>query len=214
MVQAILDGRKTQTRRTRALDALNKEGFWVYSHNSIDGEVPRPAKKYDTATYYLFNPKNSNMMSWVFKCPYGEPGDVLWVRETSLYDDEAGIYKYAADFDESDRNYLKGSWTPSIHMPKEAARIWLEVVSVRVERLKDISEQDAIAEGIYRWPDEMEIIGGTYKWYDSTLKRTRGGVDPKTSFMSLWRDINGPESWDANPWVWVIEFKQINKPTT
>lgn len=140
------------------------------------------------------------------KCTYGQPGDVLWVRETSLYDDDAGIYKYAADFSKSDVEYLKGSWKPSIHMPKEAARIWLEVVSVKVERLHDISEQDAIAEGI-------EPVAEGWKNY---YKASKFGTNfcwptPYHSFQSLWETINGLESWELNPWVWVVEFKRIER---
>jgi hypothetical protein len=130
-----------------------------------------------------------------FRCPFGAVGDQLWVRETFAGDYGCGFI-YAADHPNSD--IRKGDlddgeqtlrrWTPSIHMPRDASRITLEIVGVRVERLNDISEADAMAEGV-----------------------TKGPLDPwqSTAFMRLWESINGPESWAANPWVWVLEFKKV-----
>ena len=125
-------------------------------------------------------------------CPYGRVGDHLWVRETwapHTWPPTGPSYQYAAD----DQYPAPERWRPSIHMPRAASRITLEVVSVRVERLNDISEEDAIAEGC------PYGVGG---WM----------VDPAVGdkqFPTLWERINGPGSWDANPWVWVVEFKRI-----
>lgn len=97
-------------------------------------------------------------------------------------------------------------------MPKAACRLFLEITNIRVERLQDISEDDAIREGI-----KSEIFTPNsekcYYFYPCNDLRDDSYIDlPKTSFYSLWQSINGPESWDENPWVWVIEFKRVNKP--
>lgn len=125
-------------------------------------------------------------------CPYGYPGDRLWVRETfRQYPD--GIF-YRADANDIElANDVHRPWKPSIFMPRAASRITLEITAVRLARLQDISEVDVTAEGI------QEIIDA--------------GVDhdgwPRDAYRSLWDSINGPDSWDANPWVWVVEFKVV-----
>lgn len=107
---------------------------------------------------------------------------------------------YKADLDSAEAKSMK--WRPSIHMPRWASRITLDVVDVRVERLQDISEEDAKAEGC------EEITPGFYRNYLSTDGATF--YSAAMSFQSLWESINGPDSWDANPWVWVVTFKKIN----
>ncbi|POE22834.1 hypothetical protein BV923_09620 [Pectobacterium odoriferum] len=149
----------------------------------------------------------------VYPCPYGEVGDKLWVRETWQvihdYTDEYGnvderrfarsIPKqrgnywhpvYAERFGSESRDDRGFPWRPAIYMPRWASRITLEITDVRVERLNDISEEDAKAEGA---PTECCVIG--YKHF--------------LGFRTLWKSIYGAESWNENPWVWVIEFKQI-----
>ena len=109
--------------------------------------------------------------------------------------------------DKSDVNWLKGSWKPSIHMPKAAARIWLEITEIKIERLKNISEEDAKAEGV-------EIIADGFKNYAKVPKiiSTLQCFDKAYySFLSLWESINGYESSELNPWVWVITFKKVEK---
>ena len=123
----------------------------------------------------------------IVRCPYSKPGDNLWVRET--WSDKGDMRPfYRAD----NGSWLPygGKWKPSIFMPRWASRITLEVESVRVERLQAISEADAIAEGIKPFPSSPSKI-------------------PVMQYQDLWESINGPGSWQANPWVWVITFKRV-----
>ena len=189
MVNAILDGRKTQTRRiVKPTKDRNGSGCQL-APCEIAGEV-------NGGDYAL--------------CPYGQPGDRLWVRENFLYlmhgDVTAGDIKYCASIDSRSAAGSKnpGYWwrkRPSIHMPRWASRITLEIVSVRVERLKQISERDALQEGIGlvladNWPDPKAMS-------EAVAKSRRAG------FKLLWESINGSDSWDTNPWVWVVEFKRV-----
>jgi len=189
MVNAILDGRKTQTRRiVKPTKDRNGSGCQL-APCEIAGEV-------NCGDYAL--------------CPYGQPGDRLWVRENFLYlmhgDVTAGDIKYCASIDSRSAAGSKnpGYWwrkRPSIHMPRWASRITLEIVSVRVERLKQISERDALQEGIGlvladNWPDPKAMS-------EAVAKSRRAG------FKLLWESINGSDSWDTNPWVWVVEFKRV-----
>lgn len=210
MIQALLREAdpKTMTRRTRTLDKINEQ-----PHNYRFKEL---FHRHDNGLFAIFEHRITGSIVSV-KFPYGEVGSLLWVRETSLYDDEAGIYKYAADFSKSDVEHLKGCWTPSIHMPKEACRIWLEITDVRVERLQDISKPDALSEGVeesIQWWDGREdqtshknyLAKGTeWNWFLN---------DPILSFKSLWKSINGEESWNSNPYVWAISFSKTSKPAT
>lgn len=174
MVHAILDGRKTQTRK-----------------------IVKPQ-----------HPKEFHCV----KCPYGKVGDLLWVREAWNY---GNLVKPVIEDDfiyRSERNEhagpkWSGRWRPSIHMPKEAARIWLKVTKVRLDLLHGINENDAIAEGV----DNVGLKLGGYQqlWRDYT-NEVGCWTNPIVSFMSLWLSINGKGSWDANPWVWVVEFEVIS----
>lgn len=201
MVRAILEGRKTQTRRIvkpqpeklpirvqEAALAVLHEGKFHFQRN--DGTL---------------------IGAWEKQSPYGQPGDRLWVREKIFYSENNGVYEYAADNKTVVDAALewRATWAyegkpiiPSIHMPRAASRILLEVLDVRVERLQEISEDDAISEGVY--------FGGPEPTYQSP---DDGNPDewvlPLESFTELWQSINGPESWDENPWVWVITFKKI-----
>lgn len=173
MVQAILEGRKTQTRRVIKPQPV-----------SIDFYEDRN----------VWYPE-------VSKCPYNV-GDVLWVRET--FTEVQGIkFLYKAN---SEHQAMK--WKPSIFMPKEACRIFLKVKLIRVERLQDISEEDAIAEGVVL----ISNLHGrnNYKRYD--MKDKFGTFNPIYSFLTLWEFINGRASWTSNPFVFVYEFEQIEKP--
>ena len=188
MVRAILEGRKTQTRRV-----IKPIG---------DGETPMHVVKHGGKLYLDETPH---------ACPYGQPGDRLWVRETWAYHvqaigsvtDEDGPFVYRADR-MAEQSRLCDRWRPSIHMPRWASRILLEVVSVRVERLNEISEVDANAEG-------CRAIQGC-EWH--TFEEAAAGIPMHKhtaidAYSALWESINGPGSWEANPWVWVVEFKRV-----
>ncbi|MEX5582696.1 hypothetical protein [Pseudomonas lurida] len=219
MVRAILEGRKTVTRREvkkqAALDCL-AAGF-------------EPA--------FLALPGNSDL------CPYGKLGDRLWVRETFIDLRGTGVehrpdpdgplqrYAYAADCrpgshsDEARKDFgLK--YKPSIHMPRAACRILLEITAVRVERLQDISEDQAKAEGCFFTDYGQQCAHGGTGWKDIGIcpavvghqQRTGWAWDkttsheeclgsPRWAFANLWKDTGG--DWDANPWVWVVEFKRV-----
>jgi hypothetical protein len=169
----------------------------------------------------LFGAGDPDGECWM-RCPYGKPGDRIWVRETAAATaSEEGLdcIHYAADDfcrgianDELERwrkmrGYRKGdgSWVNSIHMPRWASRITLEITGVRVERLQDISEADAIAEGcsstVWTRPD-----------WKHPVARTSISI-AVMNYASLWQEINGTESWGANPFVWVIEFKRLEAST-
>ncbi len=182
MVKAILDGSKTQTRRVVKQDR--------------DGLLDcKPTPAWDAFWQCV-------------ACPYGKPGDRLWVRETFGIDDEDGAVLYFADPDTAQNaeharicedRYPRRR--PSIHMPRWTSRILLEITGVRVERLQDISEADAQAEGIeYSERFEGYCIGMAEHYHSH---------DPRLSYASLWESIYGPDSWSANPWVWVVEFRRI-----
>jgi len=199
MVRALLDGTKTQTRRAlkvrcQEIGERDDGSRWPWSEHP------------DTAADH-----------W-HPCPYGHPGDRLWVRETfqgPLFDgDRESEYRadpeafnspefcqYAADggaapeFMTMDDEWVC-RWRPSIHMPRWASRILLEIVSVRVERLQDISEADADAEGVLEWARGACAAGNPL------------GLTDVGYFSKLWEQTYGPGSWDANPWVWVVEFKR------
>lgn len=199
MVRAILSGQKTQTRR-------------IVKNVSSDScmTLKEPAKNRDGIyTHVMDAPKHG-------LCPHGNVGDRIWVRETwqgPLVDFERSddllrnpekyekpencVYEAdgvpAPEFYDADDN-LRCCWRLSIHMPRWASRILLEITNVRVERLNDISEEDARSEGVTPTPLPAEkLVGG------------------KLAFAELWASIYGYENWQANPWVWVIEFKRVRE---
>lgn len=147
-------------------------------------------------------------------CPHGKPGDVLWVREAfcpsapfSPFTGECS-YKYKADGDGN-------GWSSPIYMPKAAARLWLEITDVRVERVQDITEEQAILEGVAINTTKGDFNGsdGPPEWWNYMAgPEDSPCLSAAESYATLWTKINGPDSWDANPWVWVIEFKRIEKP--
>lgn len=200
MVRAILDGRKTQTRRQ--LNPQPEGGIQF-------GAIATP--------HGVVNGKGD-----VLICKNGKPGDRLWVRETwaasRLYDfcpprdipTNADLY-YAADGGEDWNKHARIH--PSIHMPRWVSRITLEITGVRAERLQDISEEDAKAEGLkfHRLYNEW---GGVEQHPDSrpSMPQWRWYESPIDAFKYLWGSINGADSWDDNPWVWAIEFKKLEQP--
>ena len=223
MVRAVIDDRKDITRRiTEGLKRVNESPDDWELHGSNSGETgivfnyPNPG---DWSA--CFRNKKTDEILYV-KSPYGGSGDVLWCRETfgELYDtcDHPEIpgcpterwslgYVYKADgYNHKGSDGFWDGWKPSIHMPKEACRLKLEVLSIRPERLHDITEEDAIREGVIKVPIDDSANG--FLW-----KVTGGGVgslhSAKMCFEKLWESINGPGSWNPNLWVWRIEFKKL-----
>lgn len=234
MVRAILDGRKTQTRRVlKSQPGAIPEGYAprVYyparDRHMAMMHMDRACAQWERPGEY--DGENVLGTACGFTCPYGQPGDRLWVRETwsprvvhTCYDmgcdcdnvwvDYAagGEGKHFSGGDIPDGWYmpqaaLKGRTVPSLHMPRWASRITLEIIGVRVERLNDCSAKDAIAEGISRYkhgwerrhpdPDDATYSGAT--------------VDPRLAYKGLWESINGTGSWSLNPWVWVVDFRKV-----
>lgn len=202
MVEGILDGRKTQTRRGL------KEGQLVNLPKMVDHLI------FMEGQFWACLMDGVRIGSIDIKCPFGQPGDRLWVKETFAYFDadkeNAGyVYKASENGQAWASNDPSWKWKPSLFMPREASRINLEITDIRVERLLSISEEDAIAEGVklmmyQNWDNQSFYQNYTYK----------GGNDKyfpsvKSSYMSLWDSINGKDSHKLNPWLWVIEFKHI-----
>lgn len=220
MVRALLDGRKTQTRRllkpqpgTTPDDYPGAPGHWwpcndVGSMVHVERELQNQAGGWEGFAGTV--------------CPYGQPGDRLWVREACRAEElGTGLdgVRYVADEDfvpikdcqqaaeawlrlhnYRSKKYQHGSanTVPSIHMPRWACRLLLEITAVRVERLQDISEADSSAEGCDNSETEAAQECG---WCEK----------PRRAFRRVWERISGPESWNANPWVWVVEFKRIDQ---
>jgi hypothetical protein len=198
MIQAILDGRKTQTRRI-IKPSLGWDAMWIPS---------KANETYKDGVQRYTMKVNSQYSLPYFKCPYGSIGSILWVRETwrpTMNSMPTGWpYDYKATV-EADGTPIEGPWKPSIFMPREACRIRLEITNIRVERVQDISEADAIAEGVESWFSDL-FQETRYKDYETPISDWR---NPDSSYRSLWTKINGTDSWNSNPWVWVVEFKRI-----
>ncbi len=195
MVQAILAGNKTMTRRVIKPQPFKSEHWFEW-----EGTRPK-AKKNGGGISSTHESSLIENLTW--HCPYGKPGDVLWVREKFFKDDDFGAnrkeYVYAANIDEYILKYSKGIWKPSIHMPRRACRLFLKIKSIKVERLHSISEADAKAEG-------AEMLTNMH----SDININAREPNYRTGFARIWIDINGLENYVTNPWVWVIEFEKIN----
>lgn len=207
MVRAILDGRKRCTRRLVKPQPNEKHTYQL-------GFVTDSTEKKEVGCFGFGIDEYGGSIQYA-KPPYGyAPGDILYVRETWL--DYAGRTMYRADCDKYRLESLKlaeFSWKPSIHMPKEAARIWLKVTDVRVERLQDITPKDAENEGVGNL--FYEDIGYNEKNYGTEVDPEYGIA--KEQFAWLWESTIKKSDldrygWDANPWVWVIEFERCEKP--
>lgn len=227
MVRAILEGRKTVTRRIMKPQPVE-----------VTGSGRRVYRDADFKKSWEWISGTGEGVGYS-DCPYGKPGDRLWVRETfyaygawrrrysekkrrnEWYFDDLTI-EYGEDYRYSENapDYMNGrllgvpNWhkRPSIHMPRSASRILLEITDIRVERLQDISEADAKAEGVENqlWYDKHADKYLQYFW-NYAGAGYQSFPTARQSFTSLWESINGPESWDENPWVWVITFKRINQ---
>jgi len=222
MVQAILEGRKTQTRRIIKPDPAVFVGGTLMPRAECDrlqlrwtkGLPYKPTQRKPTKNGITVWEENSKERYEPIRCPFGQPDDRLLVRETwrpKGHNFPIGhAYEYRATA-EQDGVPIDEPWRPSIHMPRDACRIMLEITDIRVERLQDISEEDAIAEGVESWTEERWKSRPThYKIYhnepgdESTYSSTA-----KVSFETLWQSVYGANSWDENPFVWAITFRQI-----
>jgi hypothetical protein len=196
MVQALLNGTKTQTRRG-IKDAIRVE------------KVPQYLEYKDDWGKYMV--QNSNNQYKLIK-PTANIGDIIWVRETFVNDPtrhflEHDYFQYKADI-YGIKSIFDGKWKPSIFMPKKACRIWLKVTNVRVEKLQDITEDDAKNEGLLLVNKERFL--GTSTGYKNYLG---SGVceEARVSYFSLWALINGELSYHTNPFVWVYDFEVIRE---
>ncbi|HBM9089061.1 TPA: hypothetical protein ACNP4C_005631 [Klebsiella oxytoca] len=193
MVRAILDGRKTQTRRPIK---------WKQTRFTEIGEREDGSK-------WPWSEDAEHACDFWHPCPFGAVGDRIWVRETwasGLSTKSTLAYRATHKREDlEDGFYDTIKWTPSIHMPRWASRILLEITDVRVERLNAISEEDAEAEGI-----DMEALYDSQDCYDCIADHNMTGRPTVTgAFKYLWESIYGEDGWKANPWVWVIEFKRV-----
>lgn len=181
MVRALLDGTKTQTRRVVKPQPITCEaGTELLS-------ISNGLAKFGSG----------DVITRKALCPYGQPGDRIWVRETWQKAGGGSGYWYRSTDSEADDGWPPVSqWRPSIYMPRHASRITLEITGVRVERLQDISEADCWAEGI----SEIREKGDEHGDLSGSVTH---------DYRALWESINGPGSWDENPWVWVVEFKRV-----
>ena len=216
MVKAILEGRKTQTRR------VVKDKLIIEQAEFECGNRPHVIRSEPSLQYWVDT-----------DCPFGQVGDRLWVRETTIISppnwlapddvldhpdvikDSKGEYRvvqYIASNSDTDvpvKDY-KLKKTPSIHMPRWASRILLEITGIRVERLNDISRGDAVNEGIETLMvdcsrDGLKTAYKDYTSHNNAITRN----NPIDSFRTLWESVNGADSWEKNPWVWAVEFKVI-----
>lgn len=198
MVRALLAGTKSQTRRLvkpqpfpNGFISTNGELLTINDHLPPNAMLLRVGKGINCYA-------TSNYEGWESACPYGFVGDLLWVRETwtqhtGSMGESLDTY-YAAD----DADIRLGPWRPSIHMPRSASRLTLRITDVRAQRLQEISEEDATAEG------------ATPTWNDGRpIQHDGSGAVCRERFSELWQSINGPGSWDANPWVWCVSFITI-----
>jgi len=211
MVRAILEGRKSMTRRIvkcrEEIACLGTAADW--NAGKLDERMPDWETWGPKSGAQVFVGKHGNIFS--LNCPYGVPGDRLWVREKFdffpcgmteceiFYWADGSSQKRTPPNDYNPYLYPNERVRPSIHMPRWASRITLEIASVRVERVKEISGPDCIAEGVNkltRIDDGPPLDGNPWR-------------EQKAAFRALWESIHGPGSWELNPWVWVIEFRGI-----
>lgn len=219
MVKAILEGRKTVTRRIIKPQPLPcnhgsfTEAEWRDSPTEWHFFDDDPDEWYCALCGNGVDGGGNGM-----KCRYGALGDILWVRETWApflrgdgADGSIELIKFKADGFEKpwthNKDYMKlgWHWRPSIHMPKDACRLRLKILSIRVERLHDITEDEAFREGIDADNEDYQAA----EHYALGGSPIQGGSPAKFAFIALWQRINGQESWDSNVWVWRIEFEKL-----
>lgn len=216
MVRAILEGRKTQTRRV------------IKPQPPVDMDYVL-ADRFGLASWHYGDPEDE---CWpeenVLPCRYGKPGNLLWVRETwavnAHYDPRKpselsdGLLsldlRYAADWALGSKPRYLGKTRPSIFMPRWASRITLEVVGVRVERVQEISKDDVIEEGITSYTTNFGPKSNPRQIYPAFPERDGGFLTAAQAFEALWDSINAKRgySFESNPWVWVVDFRMVKEP--
>jgi len=218
MVQALLAGRKSMTRRMKGLEEINKnpDAWYLNTKKWVNPTTGIP--------WALFTNESEDRTKSV-KCPYGIEGDLLWVKETfapvpsGMTRIMGGEYFFKAD----GTIYLEGGgeytpkWKSSLFMKKETVRLWYEITDIKLERLHWIIDDEAIEEGI-----ECKNVATGGDDYQDYYRNYLGSQEesewpwfagnPIESFKSLWIKINGQASWDSNPWLWVVSFKPTVKP--
>ena len=231
-MRALLDGTKQQTRRV--VKPLSKQNPIVNlkEHGLSSGVFDYSGRHNDPMTWGFAGSEDGQDMplgQWPELCPYGTPGDLLWVRESCRADERDSDMVDGVLF-EADQQFIpientpaasgrwvelnhygdtsggRGNLVPSIHMPRWASRLTLRITDVRVQRLQDISREDAIAEGVHRGNGDM--CG------DFFCRAPREGYwkrDPRDAYADLWQSINGPGSWEKNPFVWALTFEVIKQ---
>lgn len=202
MVRALLDGRKTQTRRPIK---------WKQTRFTEIGEREDGSK-------WQWSEDAEHACDFWHPCPFGAVGDRIWIRETwARYNIDQNSHDMAYRATTPEDWPEEGRWRPSIHMPRWASRILLEITNVRVERLNAISEEDAQREGVHTEVWDQTVVARNYAardeffqfWSEDMPHYVEMNQLYRSSFRSLWESIYGAENWLANPWVWVIEFKRI-----
>lgn len=233
MVQAILDGRKTMTRRImkQQIKDCDHSRFAEAEWKDKPTEWSEAALKAGRAYCGMCgNGVEYSKDYGGINCPYGKPGDLLYVRENWFPVAINGSKVMVGYYDKSpdhtiefttdrigfySRQMAKGRIIPSIHMPKEAARTWLQVTGIKIERLQDITEEDAKAEGVTVTPGQV----ASNEIHRHVLKDRIPAGDHQLAFANLWREIHftsiqdqlsGKDGWNENPWVWVVSFKVLS----
>lgn len=216
MVRAILDGRKSETRRILRVAGMLASEFVEPSWGGVFYAQENPKVP-------LVHSKDGTLRS-LGPCPYGAPGDLLWVRETWRLEDFEGTdgrYSAAVGFRADGAKHPtvrkrggveimdeRCGWRPSIHLPKRFARLWLLIEDARAERLQEITREGAIAEGAFEAPDHEKQQAARV-----ALSEGRHEIGPRDYFRELWDSINGDRApWTSNPWVWVVKFSRTEAP--
>ena len=199
MVRAVLSGQKTQTRRPMKPIPVYPDAFGGLRREIHDGQVH-------------FWASGAELPAHKFRCPYGQPDDRLWVKETHARHPQFAEVAYRADgeeFEDADGFTWHPKWTPSIFMPRALCRIILEITDIRVERVQNITSDGAIAEGAYEVRKVGDIAHATW---------TMDGLDwrydtPREAFAATWDSLYAARGlgWDVNPWIWVVTFKRAEE---
>lgn len=207
MVQGLLNGTKTNTRRLQGLESLNE------SNEMYDWQFVTMYSNDDEKSVVGFKARNGFSDTWKEVYKKINIGDIIWVRETFMEAPNFPLipekYYYKASVSEQFLKEWKGHWTPSLFMTKDACRLWLKVTNVRVEKLNDITEEDAVREGVDNWT--WKNMAKPQNWKNYLEPNSPPLCSAYDSYFTLWESINGEGSWDENPFVWVYDFEVIRE---